>query len=69
VVKPDDAKVTLAGSVPTFYEGQLAADDTEAVGGVKAIENELLVGFVCGAINDGELAIAGKRSARPRFRE
>jgi osmotically-inducible protein OsmY len=58
VVKADEGRVTLTGSVPTLYQVQRATDDTMVVGGVKAIDNELLVGFVGEAINDGELAAA-----------
>src|SRR3954471_19660170 len=58
VVKADDGRVTLTGSVPTLYQVQRASDDAMLVGGVKAIDNELLVGLVGEAINDGDLAVA-----------
>jgi osmotically-inducible protein OsmY len=58
VVKADDGRVTLTGSVPTLYQVERATDDTMLVGGVKAIDNELLVGLVGDAINDAELAVA-----------
>jgi osmotically-inducible protein OsmY len=58
VVGADDGRVTLSGSVPTYFEVALATDDTGAVGGVTAIENQLLVGLVGDAITDAELAAA-----------
>jgi osmotically-inducible protein OsmY len=48
----------LSGSVPTYFEVALATDDTGAVGGVTAIDNQLLVGLVSDAITDAELATA-----------
>src|SRR4051794_16720346 len=58
VVSANDGKGTLTGSVPTYYEVGLAADDTRQVGGVTMIDNQLLVGLLGDAITDGELAIA-----------
>lgn len=58
VVGADDGRVTLSGSVPTYLEVALAADDTGAVGGVTAVDNQLLVGLVGDAITDAELATA-----------
>jgi osmotically-inducible protein OsmY len=58
VVKADDGRVTLTGSVPTLYQVDRASDDAKFVGGVKAVDNELLVGLLGGAITDGELAVA-----------
>jgi osmotically-inducible protein OsmY len=58
VVKADEGRVALTGSVPTLYQVQRATDDAMVVGGVRAIDNELLVGLVGEEINDGELAVA-----------
>jgi osmotically-inducible protein OsmY len=58
VVTADDGRVTLSGSVPTYLEVARAADDTGAVGGVTAVDNQLLVGLVGDAITDAELATA-----------
>jgi osmotically-inducible protein OsmY len=58
VVSADDGKVTLTGSVPTLYEVTRAGDDAMLVGGVKALDNQLLVGRLGGAITDVEIAAA-----------
>ena len=58
VVNADDGKVTLTGSVPTFYETTRAADDVNLVGGVTGIDNQLLVGPLGDAITDAQLTIA-----------
>jgi osmotically-inducible protein OsmY len=58
VVAADDGKVTLTGSVPTLYQVARASDDATVVGGVKAIDNQLLVGPLGGAITDAEIAVA-----------
>jgi osmotically-inducible protein OsmY len=54
-VKADDGHVVLGGSVPSYYEKVRASEDAWSVDGVKALDNELLVGLVGGAINDSEL--------------
>ena len=58
VVKADDGKVTLTGSVPTLYQATRAGDDAMLVGGAKVLDNQLLVGPVGGAITDADLAVA-----------
>ena len=58
VVKADDGRVVLTGTVPTFYESTLAVDDAWAVGGVRDVDNELLVGLVGGAIDDADITVA-----------
>jgi osmotically-inducible protein OsmY len=58
VVKGDDGQVTLTGAVDTFDEIDRAVDDAWAVGGVKAVDNELLVGLVGDAIADLDIAAA-----------
>jgi osmotically-inducible protein OsmY len=59
VVSADDGKVTLTGTVPNLYQMMRAADDATLVGGVKAIDNQLLVGLLGGAITDDQIAVAG----------
>src|SRR4051812_26675526 len=58
VVSASDGKVTLTGSVPTYFEVSRAADDTTRVGGVTSLDNQLLVGLLGDAITDVELAVA-----------
>jgi osmotically-inducible protein OsmY len=57
-VKADDGRVTLRGSVPTYYERLRAGEDAWGVGGVKSVDNELFVGPVGEAVNDDQLAVA-----------
>ena len=54
-VNADDGQVTLTGSVPSYYEKLRATEDAWTVGGVKALDNELLVGLEGAAINDAQL--------------
>ncbi len=58
VVKGDDGTVTLTGVVETFPEVGLATDDAWAVGGVKSVQNELMVGLAGDAIADADIAAA-----------
>ncbi len=58
IVKADDGRVTLSGAVPTYYDSVLALEDAWSVGGVKTIDNELLVGLVGEAIADDKVADA-----------
>jgi len=62
VVKADDGRVTLTGTVPTYYDATRAVDDAWIVGGVRDVDNELLVGLVGGAITDIDLAAACDRA-------
>jgi osmotically-inducible protein OsmY len=55
VVKANDGDVTLNGSVDTFYDTIMATEDAQSVGGVKSVDNELLVGLVGDAIADADL--------------
>lgn len=57
-ISATDGQVTLTGSVPTFYEVGRASDDVMLVGGVKGLENRLLVGLVGDAVTDAEIAVA-----------
>jgi osmotically-inducible protein OsmY len=53
VVKADDGRVILTGTVPTYYDATVATDDAWAVGGVREVDNELLIGLVGSALADG----------------
>jgi osmotically-inducible protein OsmY len=55
VVKADAGQVTLSGTVPTFYDAYLATDDAWSVGGVRDVDNELLVGLVGAAVADVDI--------------
>ena len=57
-VKADDGHVTLMGSVPSYYDKVRATEVAWSVGGVKALDDELLVGLEGAAINDTQLAQA-----------
>ena len=54
-VKADDGHVILTGSVPSYYDRVRATEDAWSVGGVKALDNELLVGLEGAVINDTQL--------------
>jgi osmotically-inducible protein OsmY len=54
-VKADDGHVALTGSVQSYYEKIRATDDAWSVGGVKTLDNELLVGIEGAVINDVQL--------------
>jgi osmotically-inducible protein OsmY len=58
VVSANDGKVTLTGSVPSYFEVTRAADDVHLVGGVTEIDNQLLVGLLGDAITDADLETA-----------
>jgi osmotically-inducible protein OsmY len=58
VTSADDGKVTLTGSVPSLYQVTRAGEDATLVGGVKLLDNELLVGLLGDAITDGQIAAA-----------
>src|ERR1700722_7642219 len=45
VVKVDGGRVILSGAVDTFADVEQAGVDAWSVGGVKAVDNELLVGL------------------------
>jgi osmotically-inducible protein OsmY len=55
-VKAQDGRVTLSGAVPTYYEAKLAEQDAKTVSGVKAVDNDLLVGSAGEAVADAELS-------------
>lgn len=56
VVKADDGRITLSGAVDTFADMEWAAQDAKAVGGVTAVDNQLLVGLAGAAITDADIA-------------
>jgi osmotically-inducible protein OsmY len=58
VVDADEGKVTLTGTVPSLYEVTRAAEDATLVGGVKVLDNQLLVGRLGAAITDAEISAA-----------
>ncbi len=58
VVAANDGNVTLTGSAPTYFDSIRAADDTFIVGGVRAVDNLLLVGPVGEMITDDRVATA-----------
>jgi osmotically-inducible protein OsmY len=58
VVTTDDGRVMLTGTVPSYYDFTRAADDAWSVGGVRDVDNELLVGLIGDAVTDADLAVA-----------
>src|SRR5436309_405569 len=57
-VNAEDGHVILTGSVPTYYEKVRAEEDAWTVGGVKALDNKILVGPAGAAVNDADIADA-----------
>jgi osmotically-inducible protein OsmY len=55
-VSVQDGRATLSGEVPTYYEIQLAGQDARSVAGVKAVDNDHLVGPIGEEIADADLA-------------
>lgn len=60
VVAADDGRVTLSGSVPTYFQAKRAEDDARLVGGVKGVDNQLHVGLLGDALADADIAVAAK---------
>jgi len=56
IVKAKDGHVTLTGVVGSYSELLEATEDAWSVGGVTAIDNELMVGLVGEAIADADIA-------------
>jgi osmotically-inducible protein OsmY len=56
VVKADDGRITLSGAVDTYPDVELASRDARRVNGVKAVDNQLLVGLIGAAIADMDIA-------------
>jgi osmotically-inducible protein OsmY len=59
-VSADHGRVTLTGSVPTYFDSLRAFDDTTVVGGVTDVDNQLLVGPIGEALDDADLAVAAR---------
>jgi osmotically-inducible protein OsmY len=57
-VNAESGHVTLTGSVPSSYDKRRAEEDAWTVGGVRALDNELLVGAAGAAIDDAQIAAA-----------
>lgn len=55
-VSANDGNVTLTGTVPSLYQATRAGEDARLVGGVKMLDNQLLVGALGSAITDAEIA-------------
>jgi osmotically-inducible protein OsmY len=55
-VNADSGRVTLTGSVPTYHDKLRATEDAWTVGGVRSVDNDLLVGLVGEVINDAQIA-------------
>lgn len=55
-VDADHGHVTLTGTVPSYYDKLRAGEDAWTVGGVKTLDNELLVGLAGAAITDAQIA-------------
>lgn len=58
VVKADGGKVTLSGVVDLYGDLEQASTDSWVVGGVKEVDNELMVGSAGAEIEDAEIADA-----------
>lgn len=56
VVKAHDGLIILSGAVDTFTEAQRALDDAGSIGGVKAVDNQLLVGPEGALATDSQIA-------------
>jgi osmotically-inducible protein OsmY len=57
-VKADDGRVTLSGSVPSYYQATRARDDAAVVSGATGVDNQLMVGLIGEAIDDADIAVA-----------
>jgi osmotically-inducible protein OsmY len=62
IVKADDGRVTLSGAVDSYPEVELAERDARYAMGVKAIDNQLVVGLIGAAIADVDLAAAAQEA-------
>jgi hypothetical protein len=67
IVKADGGRVTLSGAVDTFPERELAERDARYAMGVKAMDNQLVVGLVGDAIADLDVAAAARALDRDRM--
>jgi osmotically-inducible protein OsmY len=64
VVTADDGHVTLRGVVATYYQELLATQDAWSVGGVRTLDDELLVGLLGDATADADLMLAADGALR-----
>jgi osmotically-inducible protein OsmY len=64
VVKAQNGRVTLSGWVPNCEQEAVAVDDTWAMGGVRDVDDELLVGVAGEPTVDAELAEVCRRALR-----
>jgi osmotically-inducible protein OsmY len=62
VVKADSGRVTLSGAVDTYPEVELAERDARYAMGVKAVDNQLVVGPIGDAIADLAVAAAAQEA-------
>jgi hypothetical protein len=56
VVNVDGGKVTLTGVVPMYDETVRADQDASRVGGIAAVDNQLMVGITGSVITDEDVA-------------
>ncbi|MGP8205743.1 MAG: BON domain-containing protein, partial [Acidimicrobiales bacterium] len=64
VVRAQNGRVTLSGWVPSYEHKTVAVDDTWAKGGVRDVDDELLIGAAGEAVADDELTEACRRALR-----
>ena len=64
VVRAKNGRVRLSGWVPNCEQRAVAVDDTWAKGGVRDVDDELLVGAAAGPAADDDLAEACRRALR-----
>lgn len=57
-VNADSGHVTMTGSVPTYFDKVRAVRDVWTVGGVRSVDNRLLVRPIGRAVDDHEIAAA-----------
>jgi osmotically-inducible protein OsmY len=58
IVKAHDGRVTLTGTAPTYDSAIRASEDAWRVGGVREVDNEVLVGFAGETIADIDITEA-----------
>jgi osmotically-inducible protein OsmY len=67
-VDAENGHVTLTGSVPSYYDKMRAAEAAWTVGGVKTLDNKLLVGPAGAALDDDHIADEAREALeRSRF--
>jgi osmotically-inducible protein OsmY len=62
IIKAENGHVTLSGAVDTFPEVELAVRDARYATGVKAVDNQLVVGPVGDAIADRDVAASAQEA-------